>query len=260
MFSGGVGSFMAAKKVVDQVGSSNVILLFTDTLTEDEDLYRFIDETTKFLGATLVALAEGRNVWEVFKDVRYLGNSRIAPCSRVLKQEPAMKWVKENFKPEEVKLYIGIDWTEDHRLKKVIENWQPYKIYAPLCEEPYLMKEEMLIELDNIGIKRPRLYEYGFSHNNCGGFCVRAGQAHFANLYECLPDRYIYHEQKELEIATYLNKNVTILRRQKNKIVEPLPLRQFREELETKKSDSYDLFDFGGCGCFVEEEQNKYIC
>jgi hypothetical protein len=258
MYSGGIGSFMAAKRVSEKFGNKNLILLFTDTLTEDEDLYRFLDETVEYLDAQLVRLSDGRDVWNVFKDVRYLGNSRIAPCSRVLKQEPALKWIKDNFSPEEVTLYIGIDWTEEHRLEKVVKNWFPYKILAPLCDEPFLTKQEMLHELDQIGIIRPRLYEYGFSHNNCGGFCVRAGQAHFANLFDKLPERYRYHETKEKELAEYLNKEVTILRRQKNKMVYPLPLKQFRLELEEDKNNSFDLFDFGGCGCFIEEEGVSY--
>jgi hypothetical protein len=258
MYSGGIGSFMAASRVLEKEDSNDIILLFTDTLTEDEDLYRFIEETKEHLGVSFVRLCDGRDVWEVFKDVKYLGNSRIAPCSRVLKQEPARRWIQENYEPEDVTLYIGIDWTESHRLIKVEKNWLPYKIVAPLCEEPYITKDEMISQLEKLAIKKPRLYNLGFSHNNCGGFCVRAGQAHFANLLEQMPERYKYHEQKELEIATYLKRDVTILRRQRNNKIEPLPLGKFRREVEAKET-SYDLFDFGGCGCFIEESRAEYI-
>jgi len=44
-FSGGMGSFAEAKSCVDKFGKENVLLLFSDTLMEDEDLYRFIKET-----------------------------------------------------------------------------------------------------------------------------------------------------------------------------------------------------------------------
>jgi hypothetical protein len=258
MYSGGIGSFMAAKRVAQRECIEDIVLLFTDTLTEDEDLYRFIDETTKEIGATFIRLCEGRDVWQVFKDVKYLGNSRIAPCTRILKQEPAKKWIKNNFSPEQVTLYVGIDWTEFHRLEKIQKNWSPYKVLAPLCEEPYLSKNEMLIDLENKGIKRPRLYEYGFSHNNCGGFCVKAGQAHFKNLLTTMPERYLYHEEKEQQMIDYLGKNVSILKRQKNNKNYRLTLKKLRNEIENESCE-IDLFDFGGCGCFIEESRILYL-
>lgn len=87
MFSGGIGSWGAARRAVAKYGAENVTLLFADTKIEDPDLYRFLDEAAADVGAPLVKVADGRTPFEVFRDVRYLGNSRIAPCSRVLKQE-----------------------------------------------------------------------------------------------------------------------------------------------------------------------------
>ncbi len=252
MYSGGIGSYMAAKRVVKKYGHEDTILLFSDTMTEDEDLYRFINESTKMLGAELVCLRDGRDIWQVFKDVKFLGNSRIAPCTRILKQEPSRKWVKENFSPNEVTLYVGIDWTEYHRLEKVIKNWDPYTVLAPMCDEPLICKKEMLEELQNDGIKEPRLYTLGFSHNNCGGFCVKAGQGHFANLLKKMPERYLYHEQKEQEMIEFLGSNVAILKRTRDKKTIPLTLKQLREEIETQP-EQIDMFDIGGCGCFMDD-------
>lgn len=257
MFSGGLGSYFTAKRVAEKENIEDIILLFTDTLTEDEDLYRFMDETVKQLGVTFIKLADGRDVWQVFKDTRYIGNSRIAPCTRILKQELAKKWIKQNFEPNEVVLYVGIDWTEIHRLEKIKINWSPYEIQAPLCEEPYISRGEMSEQLKSLGIKQPRLYDLGFSHNNCGGFCVKAGQGHFKNLYEKMPERYLYHERKEQEMIEFLGKNVSILRRQKNNKKFPLTLRELRKEIENSSSE-IDIFDIGGCGCFVEETRAVY--
>lgn len=41
MFSGGAGSYAAAKRVVAEHGPANTLLIFADTKMEDEDLYRF---------------------------------------------------------------------------------------------------------------------------------------------------------------------------------------------------------------------------
>src|ERR1700730_2999368 len=44
MFSAGAGSWAAAKRVAEQYGLETLRLLFTDTLTEDPDAYRFLIE------------------------------------------------------------------------------------------------------------------------------------------------------------------------------------------------------------------------
>lgn len=252
--SGGIGSFMVTERVIQKHGKENVIRLFTDTLIEDEDLYRFQEDASKYFGVTLTRVADGRDPWEVFRDVRWIGNSRIAQCSHILKQEAASKWIKANYKPDECVLYLGIDWTEEHRTAAPTKNWHPYKVEFPLCEEPYITKPEMLAHLGTIGIEIPRLYTLGFAHNNCGGFCVRAGQGHFINLLKTMPDRYAYHEAKEQEMRDFLGKDVSILRRQRKGVKEYITLKQLREEWEEKNTENIDLQDIGGCGCFVQEE------
>ncbi|MCM3178548.1 hypothetical protein [Cytobacillus horneckiae] len=127
-YSGGIGSWMTANRVIERYGKKDVILLFTDTLIEDEDLYRFIDETVLNMGVEFVRIEDGRTPWEVFKDVRWLGNSRLAQCSQHLKQKTADKWIKSHFKPDECTLYLGIDWTEEQRKEKPIKNWAPYRV------------------------------------------------------------------------------------------------------------------------------------
>jgi 3'-phosphoadenosine 5'-phosphosulfate sulfotransferase (PAPS reductase)/FAD synthetase len=254
-YSGGIGSWATAKRVINKHGEKNIILLFTDTLIEDEDLYRFLKETSEEMKCEFVYLKDGRNVWEVFRDVRYIGNSRIAQCSHILKQKVAKQFILQNFKHDECTLYLGIDWTEEHRTKAPIENWKPYKVLFPMCEAPYLTKEDMLKLLDETGVKRPRLYDLGFSHNNCGGFCVRAGQGHFINLLQKMPERYAYHEQKEQEMIDFLGKKQSILRKNSNGKRENLTLRELREQFE-QKPKTIDMFDIGGCGCFVSDEVN----
>jgi 3'-phosphoadenosine 5'-phosphosulfate sulfotransferase (PAPS reductase)/FAD synthetase len=115
MFSGGIGSWGAAKRVAAKHGTDNMTLLFADTLIEDEDLYRFIEEAAADVGVPLTRIAEGRTPWQVFNDVRYLGNTRADPCSRVLKREVCDRWLAKNCDPAKTTVYVGIDWTEEHR-------------------------------------------------------------------------------------------------------------------------------------------------
>lgn len=49
-YSGGICSRATAKRVAERYGTKDLILFFTDTMIEDEDLYRFLDETSKEIG------------------------------------------------------------------------------------------------------------------------------------------------------------------------------------------------------------------
>jgi hypothetical protein len=78
-FSGGIGSWATAMRVAARHGTSDLVLLTADVRTEDPDLWRFVAEATTHLGITPVVVADGRTPWELFADVRYIGNSRVAP-------------------------------------------------------------------------------------------------------------------------------------------------------------------------------------
>ncbi len=198
LFSGGIASWAAAKRVIEKHGSRDTILLFTDTKSEDVDLYRFLEDASKNLGTAVVTIADGRDVWKVFADVGYMGNSRRDPCSRILKRELADSWIKERYQPDECRMYIGITWDEIHRYDRLKARKLPYIYEAPMCAPPYLTKPQLFAMAAAEGLVRPRLYDYGFMHNNCGGFCVRAGQAHYYLLHKTLPEKYREYEKKEL--------------------------------------------------------------
>ena len=248
-YSGGLNSFATAERVIEKHGKENVLLVFTDTKSEDEDLYRFLNDTVKFLGAEFITLMEGRNIWQVFNDMNFMSNSRVDNCSQILKRSLFKRWLKKNFKPSEAILYVGFDWNETHRLPKMERRYKPYQVFAPLMEAPYIDKNDIRIRLKEIGIKQPYLYELGFQHNNCGGFCVKAGTAQFKLLYEKMPFVYASHEAKQEELFKRIGSH-GFLRVVRNKKIRYMSLKEFREEI-LDTGEKIDEFDFGGCGCFV---------
>jgi len=262
MFSGGIGSWATAKRVKEQNPSEEIILLFSDVqgiksdhIGEDEDTYRFINDAAENVGAELVIVKDGRNIWEVFKDKRFLGNSRLASCSHELKQKPARAWLEEHTKPESSIVYVGIDWSESHRVASIERNYLPWIAKAPMTEAPYLTKAQMIKWAESEGLKPPRLYSLGFAHNNCGGGCVRAGQGQFKHLLDVMPERFAVWERKEAEMSEFLGKNVTILKESVNGEVRGLTLTDLRIRHESQPS-MIDVLDIGGCGCFVDFEEN----
>ena len=259
MFSGGLGSWMAAKRAAEIHGADNLTLLFADVgndqsphVGEDEDTYRFVHEAVANVGAELVVVSDGRNIWQVFRDDRFLGNSRLANCSKFLKQKPCRDWLEANRDPAETTVYVGIDWSETHRLPAIEKGWAPYPVAAPLTEAPYLDRDDMERMCVEAGMEVPRLYRAGFAHNNCGGFCVRAGQAQMELLLREHPERYAFHEAEEQKLRDHLGKDVAVLKDRTGGTATPLTLRGFRERIEDQP-DLFDPLDVGGCGCFVAE-------
>jgi hypothetical protein len=260
MFSGGLGSWLTAKRVAEKHGTDHLTLLFADVgsdrsphVGEDEDTYRFIREAAANVGGELVTVRDGRDIWEVFHDDRFLGNTRLANCSKFLKQKPCREWLEANCDPASTTVYVGIDWSEVHRLPAIERGWSPYAVEAPMTEAPLLDREQMQAACEAAGIALPRLYRAGFAHNNCGGFCVRAGQAQMELLLREHPERYLFHESEEQKLRAYLDKDVSILRDRRGGGVTPLTLRGFRERIEGDPG-LFDELDIGGCGCFVAED------
>lgn len=261
MFSGGVGSWAAAKRVAARHGTADMVLLFSDTMTEDEDLYRFIGEAAADVGAPLVRIADGRNIWQVFRDRRFLGNSRLTPCSSTLKGRPADQWLEENRDPSATVCYVGIDWTEAHRFDgtptrqglKAARAAKGWVYEAPMCEAPYMAKWQMLRDLERSGIKMPRMYGEGFGHNNCGGLCVKAGIGHWALVWRSRPASFLLAEREEKGIQDMLGKPVTILTETRGGVESPLSLSELRRRLTC--GDQVDMFAHGGCGCFIDADE-----
>lgn len=239
--SGGIGSFAAATRIVDRFGTDDTVLLFADTLAEDPDLHRFLGEAVEYLGVPLTRVADGRDPFQVFADVRYIGNSRIAPCSRYLKQIPCRSWLQQHCDPADTVLYVGLDKAEWHRQPGVVKGWSPWRVEFPMTEQPCLSKEQMLDECRVVhGIEPPLLYELGYSHNNCGGVCVRAGQRQWRRTLLVFPQRFAEAERREAELRATLG-DYSILTEQRNGKKYPLPLSELRRRVEAAATTGTDL-------------------
>jgi hypothetical protein len=226
-YSGGIGSWAAAQRVIAEHGTANLVLLVADTRIEDPDLWRFVHDSTVHIGVEPTIVADGRTPFEVFHDQRFLGNSRLAPCSTILKQRPARAWLNQHADPADTILYVGIDWSETRRIPAIVHGWAPWTVRFPMCDPPYLSKQDMLDAARAAGLQPPRLYELGFSHNNCGGVCVRGGQRHWLHLLEVFPDRYAQAEAQEQQLRAELG-DVAILRERRGGVSRPLTLTELR--------------------------------
>lgn len=268
-FSGGKGSFLVAHYLKTKHQNDNIILYFTDTLFEDEDLYRFIREVSTKLELPLLIHNIGKTPLDLMEEDTFLYNSRIANCSLKLKSRVAKKFLEKGEEPiyiewfnkhflknvnitENPILYFGIDYTESHRTKAIIKNWSKFDVEFPLIEN-YMVFEEVL---GLYKIEKPNLYKKGFSHNNCSGRCVKGGQAHWLNLlkedYEKFCQMRDFEKQMGIKINNKkgTNEKWSYLKR----FGKPYTLEDLENDYYSKP-ETIDLFDFGGCGCFIEDSE-----
>lgn len=168
-----------------------------------------IREAVKVLIPSLYWVADGRSPWQVFADERFIGNSRVDPCSKILKRQLMDKWRDKFADRANTVLIFGLDWQERGRIegKYVKGEWKPghrerlsslgWKPSYPMNEQPYYTHDQILEWIRSEGIEPPRLYDMGFPHANCGGYCCKMGLAQAKHLLGVMPDRFAWHEKQE---------------------------------------------------------------
>lgn len=248
-FSGGVGSAITAQRVCEEYGRDRVILLFADTLMEHPSTYTFLEDVQTLLQCRIARIADGRDVWQVFEDVRYIGNTRVDPCSKVLKRELIRTYLRDNFDPSNTYVWVGIDCTEEHRLGPIVARNVPFQYRSWLIENDIILdKKSKLAWFTDNKIAVPKLYQLGFAHNNCGGFCVKAGLGQFKLLYEQLPDTYLHHEERELAAMQRNPKLRPFLRKVEQGQQLYLTMREYRTlYLEPQLVSEDESLSYGGC-------------
>lgn len=251
-FSFGIGSWAEAKLTVKEHGVSNVLLLNADTKYEDEDTYAWGEAAAKNVGAELVRIADGRDIWQLFRDERYLGNTRADPCSKILKRELCDRWIEQRFTAGDCVRHFGIHWSERDRLAKIQDRLGTWRAVSYLCRPPLIAYQELHAWAEREGLWKQRLYQLGFSHANCGGRCVKMGQGGWLHLLKVMPERFMECEEKEQGMREFLGKDISILRDRRGGEAKTLTLRQLRERFQA--GQECDLFDIGGCNCFAGDD------
>lgn len=264
-FSGGAGSWAAARRVAERYGQENTTLLTANTGSEAEDWEPFVRAAAEDVGAELVMVSSDKytDIWDSAMKRKIMPSIWRGFCTVELKIVPMEKWKTENCDPETTTTHFGYDWTEEHRLLKTRQQaaqtgW-PH-IDAPLLWDPVADKNEILKELEASKLPFPRAYKLGLSHNNClATGCFKQGERAWVQLLRTLPDVYAHSESKEQDFIAMLqhegreHKKVGMIYRRPRKgdaDGRVMTLQDLREEIEQQP----DLFatadgDWGACGC-----------
>lgn len=268
---GGVSSTLELPLLVlEKYGAANVDFVIAALAGEDADLWRMVDWLEEKTGkhVTRVVWTPYQNniyykirrnywidaprwawsdIWDVFFLEGMMGNSLADPCSRRLKRQTLTDFILDKYRYTDTVLHVGITKDEIDRQLHIQRNWQSKGIPVEfdLCD----------VDLQGTSAERatrllgwtPRLYLQGHSHNNCGGFCVKAGHAQMARLLWYDPNLYTYHELREWVFRNTFDTSATIMRDRKtvNGKAETtsLSMTQFRLRMETKWRGMLPGFD-----------------
>ena len=230
--SSGLSSALTYRRALDRYGVDCVQGVFMDTLIEDRDNYRFLDEIERW-GQPFIRLTDGRDPYGVATDQHIIPNQKIAPCTFKLKIEPFRRYLATQ--PPTV-VCIGYDWTEIDRCAAVKRNYEGlgHTVDFPLLWKPYELRPYADVARNEWGIEPPAMYAQGYSHANCGGMCVKQGQGDWLRTLTYYPDRYARAETWEQEARSTggPQADYALLRDQRGGTVKALTLRQLRERVE----------------------------
>jgi len=202
-FSGGAASSVVGKIVAEQY-HNDTVLLFHNTHTEPADNDRFRKDVSDYIGLPITDYSDGRNIWQVFNDTGLMGNTRITPCSRILKQERSLQYLKDN---QPAILYVGFTVEEWERAQRTYARYlvQCIDVKFPLIEEQ-ISKDECLHRIRNCwGIRLPYMYEWA-EHANCVP-CVKGGKAYWGLVYLNANDAWKFAKQFEKETKNTILKD-----------------------------------------------------
>ena len=96
-------------------------------------------------------------------------------------------------------------------------------------------------------------YNLGYTHDNCKGGCVLAGQAQWAGLLNDDPEHFEYCEQREQ--VFYDRTGFTVLKDRRGKVTKSYPLSKLRAEIAAgrKFKDTWR----STCGCMLASETTE---
>lgn len=234
---GGLSSTMALpRKVIEQYGRENVTCVMARLPNEDPDVWRLVAAVEQDLGLKVEMIGLELTPWDIFFKVGMMGSSRVDPCSRVLKREVLAKYMKENYDPANTVLHVGITYHEIDRMGAIRRNWSKsgWQVEAPLSDDITVTRGSLMAECRTRYGFVPRLYEMQFSHNNCGGACIKAGHKEWARLLWWLPDTYEWWETNETKFRKEKPTTATILRDRIGGQSYTLSLTKFRQRMESR--------------------------
>lgn len=193
--SAGVSSFIAGylAKDVDK-------FIYIDIADQHPDSMRFIKDCEKVLNREIEILRsdEFEDVAAVVRKYKFINSPHGAPCTGMLKRKVRKHWENQH-KGEQLTYVWGFDFSEKNRAERLKQTMFEYQHEFPLIDH-YMSKEEAHGMLERLGIKRPAMYDLGYSNNNCIG-CLKGGMGYWNKIRQDFPEVFEQRAKLEREIG-----------------------------------------------------------
>ena len=189
--SAGVSSFIAGylAKNVDKY-------IYIDIKDQHPDSMRFIKDCQKVLDCEIEILksSEFDDVASVVRKFKFINSPHGAACTGMLKRKVRKHWESEHAN-EQLTYIWGFDKNETNRAERLQKTMFEFKHEFPLIDKN-LSKEECHGMLERLGIKRPVMYDLGYSNNNCVG-CVKGRMGYWNKIRVDFPE--VFNQRAKLE-------------------------------------------------------------
>lgn len=190
--SAGVSSFIATylAKDVD-------VIIYIDIDDQHPDSMRFIKDCEKTLGKPIQVLKS--ELGSVENAQLAAGLTRLpsgyTPCTNLLKKRVRKEWELKH-QDYDITYVWGFDVNEQHRADNLVDAMPEFNHEFPLIDHELTKAEAHSICEDNLHIKRPAMYDMGYSNNNCIG-CVRGGMGYWNKIRVDFPD--VFEKRAKME-------------------------------------------------------------
>lgn len=193
--SAGVSSFIAGY-LADSVDE----FIYIDIENQHPDSMRFIKDCEKTLGKQIQVLKSPlRNVENAIRQAGFINRPVVGSyCTKFLKKRVRKEWEYEH-KDYDITYVWGFDVEERNRADRLLESMPQFEHEFPLIDK-MLSKADAHAILDNLGIKRPYMYDLGYSNNNCIG-CVKGGMGYWNKIRIDFPEVFDRMAKLEREVG-----------------------------------------------------------
>lgn len=200
-FSAGVSSAVACWLFRDSIDR----IIYQHIDDQEQDTLRFVDDCRAWIGKPIeIIQSELKTVESACMYRQYINGRNGAACSRMLKRELRKQWEIKNMFFNRFRYVWGMDAQERDRAERIVEDMPEIEHVFPLIDFGISKKEAHGI-LSKHGVRRPRMYDLGYSNNNCIG-CVKGGRGYWNKIRKDFPD--VFKRRCEMERvigATCLN-------------------------------------------------------
>lgn len=194
--SAGVSSFIAGWLVRETVTD----WIYIDIEDQHPDSLRFIRDCEKLLGVDVQILKSDKykNVEEVVRKFKFTNSPAGAPCTGMLKKAVRKRWEQEHLEDDLTYIW-GFDRSETKRAEHIRENFPEFNHEFPLIDN-CISKQDAHGMIEMLGVKRPAMYDLGYSNNNCIG-CLKGGMWYWNQIRKDFPEVFESRARLEREVG-----------------------------------------------------------